>query len=154
MNKYQEANTRDALMEMNTCLGTINVLMKAKDNPTLPERAILWYRYAIEDVIDLYIETATDLYADIEYDNLHYDFEEMLLDTGRYTKETVGNVSDGWWEYLDQQFAETFWYDINQPTEKKITWIVEFKDALVSLLKTKWLILPNSSPVQEQVDQK
>lgn len=51
------------------------------------------------------IETFEDRF-DANYDDLRYEYEEMLIDSGRYSKLTAEHTSDGWDEFCQQAFLD------------------------------------------------
>ena len=70
MDKYTEWQLRDTLLELNTYRGVIETLINDKINPTLPERAILGIWFAVESVIDMYVECAREQWKSIFYNDI------------------------------------------------------------------------------------
>jgi len=63
----------------------------------------------LDQFLEKFYQVVIDEYASINHDQLREGFEDMLLDTWRYSKINISEVDDGLGEYIDECFEEKYW---------------------------------------------
>lgn len=129
----------ERLNDLSTYLWVIKTLRKEVDvNNTLPEAAKLGMNYACDYVFDMFMSTAVDIYNETKHSELRYNFEEELMDTGRYNRINISEVDDGWDEFLIRSFIEEFGLDVNDTLEKRIKRANVFLNDFISQNNNRW----------------
>lgn len=58
----------------------------------------------LDKFLEKFYQVVIDEFSSVNHTELREGFEDMLLETGRYTKPLVSEIDDGFGEYIDEIF--------------------------------------------------